>query len=253
MHTLLAMSAMHDRYLHSPSPGGPSIFEIYHTTQCASFLNQKLSQPITPSDRDPLWMAVTFMGILTFSSLDTSTPTHAWPLRAADPSDLEWVRMAEAKMAVMHLAAPRRGDGLFRAMASEYEQMFDPVSSSSSGAGVIPASLARLCLLSETSSKENNPYFTAVHTLAPLLGRRNRAMRSMVLAFTSQMEPVFKMLLRQKDPVALLLLALWYEKAAGIIWWVRHRASVECRAICLYLQREHGKDREILAMLPKPS
>ncbi|KAJ5806758.1 hypothetical protein N7474_010350 [Penicillium riverlandense] len=247
MHTVLAMSAMHDRYLHTPSPGVPSTFEVYHSAQCASLLNQKLSQPISPQDRDPLWMAVTFLGIITFSSLDTSHPSHAWPLRAADPSDLEWMRMAETKMAVMSLAEPRRVDSLFRAMAGEYSTMFDPVSSS---AGATPSSLARVCLLKETSSKENNPYFTAVRTLAPLLGRRGKVTRSMVLAFSSQMEPVFKMLLRQKDPVALLLLAMWYDKAAQIIWWVRHRANVECRAICLYLQREHGKDREILDMLP---
>lgn len=247
MHTVLAMSAMHDRYLHNRYPGAPSIFEIYHSAQSASLLNRKLSEPITPQDRDPLWMAVTFLGIITFSSLNTSHPSHAWPLRAADPSDLQWVRMAETKMAVMRLAEPRRGDSLFRAMAEEYSTMFDLVSSS---AGAIPSSLESVCLLNATSSKENNPYFTAVRTLVPLLGRRTKATRSMVLAFSSQMEPVFKMLLRQKDPVALLLLAMWYDKAAQIIWWVRHRANVECRAICLYLQREHGKDREILDLLP---
>lgn len=248
MHTVLAMSAMHDRYLRNPCAGGPTIFETYHSAQCASLLNQKLSEPITPQDRDPIWMAVTFLGIITFSSLNTSHPSHAWPLRAAEPSDLEWVRMAETKMAVMRLAEPRREDSMFRAMAEEYSTMFDPVSSSSAGAILSP--LERVCLLNEASSKENNPYFTAVRTLSPLLGRRGRVSRSMVLAFSSQMEPVFKMLLRQKDPVALLLLAMWYDKAAQIIWWVRHRANVECRAICLYLQRKYGKDREILDMLP---
>ena len=50
------------------------------------------------------------------------------------------------------------------------------------------------------------------------------------------MNPAFNVLVREKDPVALLILAYWFAKISDIdFWWLGTRARSECYAICSYL------------------
>lgn len=126
-------------------------------------------------------------------------------------------------MALWELANPVRQDSLFQNMKDEYAEMFNSVALD--GVSGIPSWLAMLCDLHEGSTMHNNPYFTAAHTLSLILDQRAGISQSRILAFTSQMESSFKDLLHAKDPVALLLLALWYERAGPAIWWIQHRAT----------------------------
>ncbi|KAB8222412.1 hypothetical protein BDV33DRAFT_189620 [Aspergillus novoparasiticus] len=125
MHIVLAIAAMHTRHRDSSTPRGPGSFESYHVSQCAALLSRKLSQPLRAEDRDPLWMTSTLLGIISTSSIPCLTPEEAWPLKSSDTSDLEWLRMAEGKMAVWRLVDPLRPNSLFRYMADEYTQMYD--------------------------------------------------------------------------------------------------------------------------------
>ncbi len=60
-------------------------------------------------------------------------------------------------------------------------------------------------------------------------------------AFFSQIDPALDQLLADKDPGALLLLAYWYAKVIPFEgWFLGKRALIECRAICIYLERYHG-------------
>jgi hypothetical protein len=44
--------------------------------------------------------------------------------------------------------------------------------------------------------------------------------------------------LEAKDHRALLLLAYWFAKVCNTsVWWLDRRATLECQAICLYLER----------------
>ncbi|KJK65818.1 GAL4-like ZnII2Cys6 or C6 zinc binuclear cluster DNA-binding domain protein [Aspergillus parasiticus SU-1] len=123
MHAILAIGAMHNRHRVTPAPRGPSSFESYHVSQCAALLSRKLSQALRAEDRDPLWMTSTLLGIISTSSIPCLTPEEAWPLKSSDTSDLEWLRMAEGKMAVWRLVDPLRPNSLFRYMADEYTQI----------------------------------------------------------------------------------------------------------------------------------
>ncbi|KAH8433324.1 uncharacterized protein LDX57_010960 [Aspergillus melleus] len=73
--------------------------------------------------------------------------------------------------------------------------------------------------------------------------------RSHALVFNSRMQPCFAQLLRARDPVALVLLALWYERAGRLIWWIRYRAVVEGPAICSYLRCTAGHDAAMRRIL----
>lgn len=70
------------------------------------------------------------------------------------------------------------------------------------------------------------------------------------LGFIRHVNPDYKTLLENKDPVALLLLALWYSSVEKAVWWIERRAAVEGRAICLYLERYHGDESAIMEILP---
>ena len=249
MHAMLTVSATHDRYRNTPATGRRTVQEIYHWSQCAALFSQKLSQPIQPQDRDPLWATAAFLGIIAVSSFDVATEGEAWPLKPSEPSDLEWIRMTEGKMAVWDVTDPLRPGSMFRALSEEYAQVFSPLPRS--GIDGLPSMLSRLCNLTSSSTTEDSPYFAAVHVLAKLQDMPiNKATLSKVLTFLHHVPRSFKKLLHDKDPVALLLLALWYKKASRAVWWVERRAKVECQSICLYLQRHYQANTELLAALP---
>ena len=244
MHITLAITATHDRYLSSPATGRRTVAETYHWSQCAALFNQKLSQPIQPEDRDPLWATAASLGVVALSSIEALIPEEAWPLKNSDASDLEWLRMSEGKMAVWNLTNPLRPGGIFRALSEEYAQWFSPIPRS--GIDGVPSALSRLCALDLSSTAETSPYFAAVHILAQLQNLpSDQITMPRVLTFVCHMQPSFKSLLQEKDPVALLLLALWYTKARRSVWYFEHRATVEFQAICKYLQRYHQSNRAI--------
>jgi hypothetical protein len=63
------------------------------------------------------------------------------------------------------------------------------------------------------------------------------------------MQPHFKGLLERKDPRALLLLAYWYAKVSGSLWWMTRLAKLECQATCLYLERHYARETAIQELL----
>ncbi|KAK4032523.1 hypothetical protein C8A01DRAFT_50699 [Parachaetomium inaequale] len=249
MHAILAVRAIHDRYQGgSAAITDPTRREAYHTSQGASLFNQKLSGPIPLKDRDTLWMTATYLGIVAFCSNVPATPEETWPLKS-EPYDLGWLRMTEAKMAIWELANPLQPGSLFQSMAKEYHIMYTPLLAAPiEGA---PPALLHLCHITASSSATNNPYYTAVWTLAPLFHTKpGKTARSQVLSFATKMQGKFRTLLRERDPVALLILAIWYEKGRSCVWWMWHRATVEYQAISLYLRRHYGDNRAIMDLLP---
>lgn len=147
------------------------------------------------------------------------------------------------------LTDPLRPDSIFSFMAADYAQLSCPLPSA--GIDNVPSALARLCDLDMSSTAENNPYFTVVHTLVQLQNLSSDQITTVrFLSFVYHMQGPFKDLLQGKDPVALLLLALWYVMAPRGAWWIECRATVERQSICSYLQRYHRSKRAIQALLP---
>lgn len=242
---------MHDRYLRSSVPESPSTFETYHFTRGVALLNQRLSQnPLPIEDWDALWLTATFLGTLSVGSVYSVAPNEAWPLKSPDWTEPEWLRMTQGKHAIWELTQPLRPESFLQTMKEEYVQML--TEDTSVKVNSAPRVLLKLCKIT-TASPENNPYYTALKTLLRLLNPHSGIFsRADFLAFTGQMTSSFKDLLRKKDPVALLLLALWYEKAGQAVWWIRVRATVESRSICQYLRFYHGDHRVIkLLVLPE--
>ncbi|KPM39419.1 hypothetical protein AK830_g7166 [Neonectria ditissima] len=249
MHTLLAVAAAHERHRDMPASSHRTRIETHHSSQCVLLFNQKLSHPISVSDRDPLWSTAALMGMMTTASFDAASPEEAWPLRPSSPSDLQWFRLSNEKKTRWNLTDPLRPGGIFRAMAHEYAEL--QLELPTFGAEGIPTALAEVCNISD-SSDQDNPYFAAAHVLSRLQRLSDSESAGIqTVSFLSQSQSSFRSLLRKKDPVALLLLSLWYARSSGVLWWIKQRARVENRAIRLYLERAQCDDR-IQQLLPSP-
>ncbi|KAL2262265.1 hypothetical protein VTK26DRAFT_1947 [Humicola hyalothermophila] len=248
MHAILAVRAIHDRYQGNTLISGSTPREAYHAFEGASLFDKKLSGPVPPKERDTLWMAATYLGIVASCSNIPGTPEESWPLKS-DPSHLDWLRMTAAKMGHLGAGQPPATESLFRNMAKEFEEMYTPLPTGPiEGA---PPALLRLCRITSSSSAANNPYYAAVRVLAPFFDAKPGAVaRPKLLSFVSQVRPGFRALLYERGPIALLLLAIWYEKSRSHIWWMRHRATVEYQAISRYLRRYQGHNKAVLELLP---
>lgn len=250
MHASLAVAAAHARHLHGPVLTKRPLTEIHHWSMCTTLFNRKLSSPIRPQDRDVLWATATYLGIVSFASLDVASPHEAWPLRPADdPSDLEWLHMSTGKVAIFRLTDPLREGSIFRPMAAVFGQVRAPLPAS--GLERVPPVFQRLCGIDGASTAGNNPYYTAVQALARLSEfSHGTPPLHVALAFISHVKEGFVRLLEEKEPVALLLLSLWYAGASRAVWWIERRAEVEGRAVCLYLERYHFDNATLMELLP---
>ncbi|TVY52235.1 Sterol uptake control protein 2 [Lachnellula cervina] len=253
MHIVLTLTSIHDRYL-APTPSfKPTIKEFHHWSEGASLLNKKLSTPWPPEDRDSLWTAAALLGAVTFSCVESATPEEAWPLKDSDNSDLEWLRMSDGKQAIWKIADPTRPESAFHDLAVELRN--DSIYAASLAVSIehVPLPFISLYDLDNESTAENNPYYTPIRTLIPLLQMEcNHTTIVNYLSFLSHMGKEFQVLVTQKDPRALLLVAYWFGRVSHGTWWIAGRALIEGQAICLYLERYYPHEMTIHELLQFP-
>ncbi|KAI6900223.1 hypothetical protein KC318_g12495 [Hortaea werneckii] len=256
MHASIALALACDRHQNDSTPSHRRAEEYHHWTRSAVLLKKWLNQPITTKDKDPIRGTAATLALLSFSFTDTETPNHPWPIRFPSDSSvdpLDWLRMDNAKTSLWHVANPLRSESIFSIMKETYAQLASPMPKA--GAEDIPGPLASVCDLGGLSTSENNHYYSAAHALSQLLEiEDSRVTVRHTQRFTKCIHGAFETLLRARDPVALLLLYLWYSKAGRSIWWIESRARIERPAIRLYLEGNYREDHKIqiclLADLP---
>ncbi|CAK7236552.1 hypothetical protein SCUCBS95973_009645 [Sporothrix curviconia] len=260
MHGTLAVTAVHARYLatmkaadnddpvEAESFAPISVRESFHISRCTSLFNHWLSQPLTEENKDPLWSAAGSLSILTFSSVTTTRPGQAWPLGPPDPAaDLEWLRLGAGKMTLWAMVNPTRQSSVFRPV---FEVMSELRATFMNSTAPLLPEMAIICGIDETSTPETNPYFSVAQSLSRLLPLPlTEATLGAVLMVANKMHGPFEQLLHQRDPVALLLLSLWYAKARKCKWWIEFRARHEIPAIYQYLKRNHPAHGVIYSLL----
>ncbi|KAJ6151126.1 hypothetical protein N7470_007720 [Penicillium chermesinum] len=235
MHASLGVAFAYDRHLNAPSRARRSLEECFHLAQATTLLKQRLKEPIAEKDKDPIWGTAAALVTLTFSSPDARTPEESWPLNSSGSSGLDWLPMNKSKMAMWHVMNPLRSNSLFRVMAVTFSQMEVPLPVQ--GRDGISPNLASLCRLTDFSTAEDNSYFDSAHGLSYVLGIPDSEITiGHASPFMRSVDGPFEDLLRRRDPVALLLLYLWYRKSGRAIWWIGLRARVECPSIRSYLQ-----------------
>ncbi|KAL4962882.1 uncharacterized protein BDV14DRAFT_95973 [Aspergillus stella-maris] len=198
-------------------------------------------------------------------SASASSSSEPNPDTGSD-SDLNWLPMSTGKMSLWTLVNPLRPESLFSIMAPTFTTMLSPFPFPQSGVTGIPTALAQLCNLDYSSTPSDNSYFLAAHAISSLLGLPDWAVGIgevyLFMRILQGQDPDldndldsghcgrgFGELLRARDPVALLLLYLWYEKAGGAIWWIQLRARVEAPAIEIYLKKGYGSNKALMGFL----
>lgn len=250
MHASLAVAFTYDRFMNGSLGCRRTVEECYHWSRSTILLKEQLRGPIQTKDKDPIWGTAAALAVLSFSSPDACTPEQAWPLKSSGSSDLDWLRMIQSKMALWDTANPLRPDSLFHVMASTFAHMNSPLPEK--GIYGISRAMVTVCGLKDSSTAENNPYFHAAHAVSQILNIPDAEVTAGPIQICIQsIHGHFKDLLQRKDPVALLLLYLFYRKSSRTIWWINLRARLECPSIFLYLQLYHKENSAVQAFLPR--
>ncbi|KAE9366302.1 hypothetical protein N431DRAFT_419491 [Stipitochalara longipes BDJ] len=249
LHISIACTAMHDRYLSGQGHGKNTELECYHWAMSARLLNHEISQDSGAYDRDAMWMAAVLINYIVFYSVETQNPEEFWPL-SPSISEIPWFPIQKGMRAIWQLAAPDRPGSLFSKPANDVQERCLGLAPPKPGKHGIAAPLVELCGLDESSSPETNPYHTAVHALSTLLNNPSANPQSLkFLGFINTIDVGFEALLKEKDPRALLLMSIWYGLVPKSAWWLSLRASLERRAICIYLDRYHADNLRIQRVL----
>lgn len=249
MHALLALTLMHTRSL-SPDPHTlQSATEASHWSQSITLFTRALS---SPQDRDALWATAALLGVMAFGFIDATTAEDTWPLAPPSSLDLNWLKLSDGKKEVWDIVEPLREDCVFQPLALEFAS-FLPVPKGP-GLDVLPWRLCVLCGLDvDGGSGVENAYLDIAAMLAKswVVECEYTAVTNF-FAFVKGMGPWFKGLLERKDARALLLLAYFFAQVCRYEYWWLRRTMLECRAICIYLERNYQYDAEIQALLEYP-
>ncbi|KFY25979.1 hypothetical protein V493_04332 [Pseudogymnoascus sp. VKM F-4281 (FW-2241)] len=120
MHLIQALTSLHDRHCSGQAHLRQTAFESYHLSHAAAQFNRKLSAPLAPADRDPVWAAACTIGWIVFCSIDATQASEAWPLAPSKSSDLDWIRMNDAKALLWGITNPTRADSMFSTVSTEF-------------------------------------------------------------------------------------------------------------------------------------
>ncbi|KAF2195174.1 hypothetical protein K469DRAFT_743806 [Zopfia rhizophila CBS 207.26] len=249
MHMILSLTLLHDAHHASSSSSSLSFayttLSLHHWNTATAIFNNVLSQPIKPSSRDALWATAALIGALVFAFVESPDVEQAWPLRASDPHDLDWLKLSEGKKAIWQIAEPTREDSVFRLLAKERESNPVPGWIADNDLSGLSPELKALFNLRPDSTVHNNPYHLPVIILLRLqsfIPNHDNVLN--FLYFMGYMTPEFRILLEIKDPRALLLLGWWFKRVEVCeIWWMRRRAQVEGKAIAVWLGRWFGGEK----------
>ena len=195
---------------------------------------------------DAIWMTAALMSLVTCFNLETDDVEQVWPLKPTAASDLSWLEMQKGLRTLWQACDFEHNGGVFKAQVFPLRSRCLGVQLPTEGIDGIMRPLLPLCNITQSSDASNNPYFTAAHMLSQLLRDDIKLMKTLrFLSFPNIISPEFEAQIKRKDPVALVMMALWYELVEQSTWWMSGRAYLECRAIWTYLRRYHTNDPRI--------
>jgi hypothetical protein len=253
MHMVLAVTTLHDSVLTSGIPDISSKYaqsSLHHWSTATMLFNKVLSQAIRPESRDALWATAALIGCSGFAYVESSNPEELWPLKPAEPSDLDWIKLSEGKKAVWKLVDPTRPDSVFNNFARESEHQVIPSCVRENDISQVPEHMRRLFNMDETSTIQNNPYHLPALILARLLHLPpNHENALNFLYFLGYMTNEFRNLVEDKDPRAVMILGWWLNKLQeSDLWWLKRRANKGGKAIQIWLDRRFGGEKRVIEM-----
>jgi hypothetical protein len=236
MHSLLAVAGCHYRYhLKSPRQRCPS--EMFHSMQACSGLRHYLDTP--QSDKiDAAMTTSMFLGSLSFAD---ATEELQVPLKNR-PVPFFWLGNQLGLGSLLTIFQSRGSIqsmwfSMFDQVAEDVQQLYD----NRPGTDGIPAELAVIFKVKETSRCDGHPYLRVLRRLCRLLpvDPEDELALLQYMQFVEGLSSQFVRLLNTLDIRALLLLSYWLALlCAKDCWWSRLRARNDCWAICQHLEED---------------
>ena len=249
----MTLTAMHDRYLAQGGHLERTPQECYHWNVALQSFTQELSHNFNKCDLDAIWLTASLMFLVSFFAVETDGHEQVWPLKPTGASDLTWLEMQKGMRALWPIVDLERDGSLFRGQTMPLNRRCLGVPLPTEGIDDILPFIAALCGLDQSSNANNSPYYSAAQMLSLLFcDDADRFQPLRFLAFPNMMVPEFEVLVKKKDPYALVMMALWYELIVETSWWMSGRAALECKAIWIYLNRNHADKPRIKPFLTRP-
>ncbi|PGG99003.1 hypothetical protein GX51_06501 [Blastomyces parvus] len=251
MHAVFGLAVTHLRYL-LPYDKSFEIAAGIHWENALKTYRREISKPIDEHNMDPLMSTCMLLGTIIFSS-DECKPANSW-IFSSDPTRLSWLLGQSGLRYILEtISMQQLQQSIWFEAFMESDDEDHSFSSHAPGREGLHPGLADLCEIDETTTVESNPYHWPLRMLSPLLPLKpDRHNFGKLITFMGRLEPAYTKLLQEKDPRALLILSYWLGKMCEEDqWWVYHRVSTECFAICMFL--EHNEDPRIVDLLQYPA
>ncbi|KAE8332178.1 hypothetical protein BDV39DRAFT_189282 [Aspergillus sergii] len=212
---------------------------------------QHLQLPIGRDNMDMLITSCILLGMFSFAA-ETASPLDSWVF-SDDPISMNWLSVQCGLRCLLEITKPWMDNSIWNKPfqeSSNYEYADDH----RMGREDLDPELADLCDITDTTTEDTNPYHWPLRMLCPLLRiPRHKCGASRITNFMGRLLPDFVNLLAAKEPRALLIMSYWLALMRTSVdeWWVGPRVTLECRAICMYL--EACGDRRIIELLDFPA
>ena len=229
-------TSMHTRLMMGQGQSPRTRLEARHCANAAALFRKALSDP--KSHTSALWMASVMVSFADSFSVDDTSERSLF--------STTWLRVHNGVRTIFDMLPPASP---FRIVDGEFTGGrclgMAPVGPGCEG---VSESLAEPYGIDYNSSRENNIYHAAVHTLSQLEVEEVRCPLRF-LAFVNVLSPKFLNLLESRDHRALYLLMRWYALVPPSAWWLETRAQLGRHAIAAYLGQETVSNMEHQALV----
>jgi hypothetical protein len=248
MHGLVATSMCHLRYLQPNNNHASLRSEAYHWQQAITLFQKQLSSP-KPEKMDAVISTCMILTILAFTA--DNKPSASWIFSPQASSS--WLFVQGGMYALKTHYPVQLSESIWNPVFMDADDFNGSALIQEPGLGSIPKAFADLCDIDSSSTGRTNPYHEALRILTELMKLEYvSANFAKFVYFMTAIKGKYVSLIYAKDPRALLIMGYWFGILCKIDqWWVRDRANLECRSICLFL--EDSDDPRIVKLLEFPA
>ncbi|OJD17051.1 hypothetical protein AJ78_02846 [Emergomyces pasteurianus Ep9510] len=250
MHAILGLS---NAYLARTLPDSARyrVRETRHFSNSLRLYQKELESQITRNNMDGIMS--TCMILSDVPLLETERSPYNSFVFSSDPSALNWLLLQSGLSRLLPYTQPFLSESIWLVPFMESYNKFLKFRDNRTGRQGLHPELAELCEITDDSNNENNPYHEPLRSLMPILDMETNDANFMTMAsFMGNLKLKFTILIRDREPRALLILAFWLGKMCeDQSSWVYPRMYMECVAICMYL--ENNPDPRIPDLLGYPA
>ncbi|KAL8628793.1 hypothetical protein Q9189_005521 [Teloschistes chrysophthalmus] len=249
-HAALGLAASHLVFL----AGRHNLSMYYHIDRALYTFRRRLSSPITSREIDSLITSCVLLNAVAFSA---SNHGPSGSCTTEESGNLQWLTVQNGLKAILLHAKGSLNESswveVYKKDARSFRgQSHKPFEDNGIDLQDVSEILKNLCGIDDCSNANNNPYYSVLASLGPLLNDEHLDIPfTRTMGVMHRFRPEFHELLRAKDLRAMLLLAHWLGLLCTVnLWWVAGRARSECYACCSYLEANGDSAIRVLLSLP---